>query len=218
MSARRRASGETVADSGSQAFTVSFTSFSLILLAFFIFLDAISVPDRTRQTSVVDALGSEFESSRLLEKPETPAAIVELAEEAAFQVTRQDDQYLITMPGAALFESADANIRQELLPTLHALAEKIANQELQVRIEGHTDSIPIATERFESNWELSAARAVAVLRLFLHHGIPPERLSAVGRAEFHPVADNATEMGRALNRRVVLRLSQPVLQKRWRGE
>jgi chemotaxis protein MotB len=72
-----------------------------------------------------------------------------------------------------------------------------------LRVEGHTDNVPIHTVQFASNWELSAARSIAIARLLLEHGpINPANLSAAGYAEFHPVASNATEDGRAQNRRV----------------
>ena len=72
-----------------------------------------------------------------------------------------------------------------------------------LRVEGHTDNVPIHTAQFASNWELSTARSTAIARLLLEHGpIDPANLAAAGYAEFHPVASNATEDGRTQNRRV----------------
>jgi chemotaxis protein MotB len=72
-----------------------------------------------------------------------------------------------------------------------------------LRIEGHTDNVPIHTAQFASNWELSTARSTAIARLLLERGpINPANLSAAGYAEFHPVASNTTEDGRTQNRRV----------------
>jgi chemotaxis protein MotB len=74
-----------------------------------------------------------------------------------------------------------------------------------LRIEGHTDNVPIHTAEFDSNWELSAARATHIARMFLDlKTIPAEKLSAAGYAEFHPVATNDTAVGRGQNRRVDL--------------
>jgi chemotaxis protein MotB len=73
---------------------------------------------------------------------------------------------------------------------------------LLVRVEGHTDSQPISTSRFPSNWELSAARATTVLRHFVKRSIPASRMSVAGYAGERPIADNTTLDGRALNRRV----------------
>jgi chemotaxis protein MotB len=73
-----------------------------------------------------------------------------------------------------------------------------------LRVEGHTDNVPINTPSFRSNWELSAARAASVVRLFMQRGIDPARLAVIGLGEFRPVADNATEQGRNQNRRVMV--------------
>jgi chemotaxis protein MotB len=74
-----------------------------------------------------------------------------------------------------------------------------------VRVEGHTDNLPIHNVEFDSNWELSSARATAIARVILSlDAIPPQRLSVAGFAEFHPVASNTTPEGRAENRRVDL--------------
>jgi chemotaxis protein MotB len=80
-----------------------------------------------------------------------------------------------------------------------------------LRVEGHTDNVPIHTDQFASNWELSTARSTAITRLLLEHSpINPANLSAAGYAEFHPVASNATEEGRTQNRRVdIILLRRP---------
>ena len=84
-----------------------------------------------------------------------------------------------------------------------------------LRIEGHTDNVPIHTAQFATNWELSTARATAIARLLLERGpIDPANLSAAGYAEFHPVASNATEEGRAQNRRVdIILLRRPAASR-----
>lgn len=205
MRRRRSESLAEEAKAGLDAFTVSFTSFSMILLAFFIFIDSISVSDVIRRSGVLDSLGGEFVyGDRPAESANTPEAILAISRAADFEVIKRGDRYVITMPGALLFESGDDAVRPDAQATLKALARTISTQELAVRIEGHTDSVPIYTSRFASNWELSAARAVSVLRLFLNQGVPAERLSAAGRGEFSPVASNDSAEGRARNRRVVL--------------
>ncbi len=199
----------------SDSFTISFTSFSLILLAFFIFLDAISVPDSIRKSGVVDSLDSQFIRGDMPAEQEilqTPDAIVNIAREADFEVERTGNKFFITLPGAELFESGDDQVRESKLASLNQLASHVADQDLTVRVEGHTDDQPIATPRFASNWELSTARAVSVLKIFLDHGIPASKISAAGRAEFHPIASNEFEDGRAKNRRVMLIISSEAEQ------
>jgi hypothetical protein len=73
-----------------------------------------------------------------------------------------------------------------------------------VRVEGYTDDVPIKNSRFRSNWDLSAARAGSLVHQLIEHGVDPLRLSLAGYGEYRPVADNASEHGRAKNRRVVL--------------
>ena len=95
--------------------------------------------------------------------------------------------------------------RSESLPALRQIAASLSHTPYDLRIEGHTDNIPIHTAEFDSNWELSSARATRIARLFIDlKAISPERISAAGYAEYHPMAGNDTAAGRAENRRVDL--------------
>jgi chemotaxis protein MotB len=101
------------------------------------------------------------------------------------------------------FESGDASIRPEFIPMLNVLAKAFENIPNHVRVEGHTDSVPINTPKFPSNWELSTARATTIVRhLLANYSLRQERLSATGYAEFHPIESNRTRAGRLQNRRV----------------
>jgi chemotaxis protein MotB len=115
------------------------------------------------------------------------------------------DGLVISLREAGFFPSGSAAPKPEALPTLRAIATKLGSEPFDLRVEGHTDNVPIHTAEFDSNWELSSARATRIARLFLEmKAIPPERISAAGYAEFHPVASNDTAQGRAENRRVDL--------------
>jgi chemotaxis protein MotB len=88
---------------------------------------------------------------------------------------------------------------------VHDIIHSLSRTPYDIRIEGHTDNIPIHNLEFNSNWELSSLRATGLVRLFLENrDISPDRLSSAGYAEFHPVASNSTVDGRAENRRVDL--------------
>lgn len=101
------------------------------------------------------------------------------------------------------FESGDASIRPEFIPMLNVLAKAFENIPNHIRVEGHTDSVPINTPKFPSNWELSTARATTIVRYLLaNYSLRQERLSATGYAEFHPIESNRTREGRLQNRRV----------------
>jgi len=115
------------------------------------------------------------------------------------------DGLVISLKEAGFFSSGSATPKPETLPTLRQIAVSLGHTPYDLRIEGHTDNIPIHTAEFDSNWELSSARATRIARIFIGmKAIPPERISAAGYAEFHPVASNDTAEGRSENRRVDL--------------
>jgi len=118
--------------------------------------------------------------------------------------TRLDPRGLVISLGeGSCFDSGSDQLKTGGRELLDALAPHLRARMGQVRIEGHTDNVPIQTVRFPSNWELSTARASALARYLVEaHGFAPEQLSAMGYAEFRPVAPNDTADGRSRNRRV----------------
>ncbi|OLO11534.1 hypothetical protein BTW10_09170 [Chromohalobacter japonicus] len=111
-----------------------------------------------------------------------------------------------------LFSSSRAGLTDEGREVLRQLLDSLQQYEGDITIEGHTDSRPIATDRFPSNWELSTARATAVLRFLVEEGLDSDELRAVGYADTHPLKSNTTPEGRAANRRVELVLHEPESQ------
>jgi chemotaxis protein MotB len=110
---------------------------------------------------------------------------------------------VISLTEAAFFPSGDATIALDSYGTLARLAETIRRLPNPVRLEGHTDSVPINNSKYASNWHLSAARSIAMLELFsTRFAIPPARLGIAGYAETIPIETNETAEGRARNRRV----------------
>ena len=112
----------------------------------------------------------------------------------------------VNMVEAILFDSGKAEVKPEGLVVLGKVIEILKTvTDKSIRIEGHTDNKPIVgplTQRYPTNWELSAARAINVARYVQKQGIEPTKLSAAAFGEFKPVADNATPEGRAKNRRI----------------
>ncbi|MDW5375409.1 OmpA family protein [Halomonas sp. HP20-15] len=108
-----------------------------------------------------------------------------------------------------LFGSGDAELTDPGQDVVQGLVSLLGQYEGTVSVEGHTDSVPISTERYPSNWELSSARATAILRYLVAAGIDPERLRSVGYADTRPLASNDTARGRAANRRVELIIHAP---------
>jgi chemotaxis protein MotB len=113
------------------------------------------------------------------------------------------------MSDKLLFKSGSADVESKGKEALQKLAEVLnKNNEIGIAIEGHTDNVPIKTAIYKDNWDLSAARATNVVRLLTdEYNMDPHRLTAAGRGEFSPVADNSTMEGKAKNRRTEIVLS-----------
>lgn len=109
---------------------------------------------------------------------------------------------VLRVKDVALFDVASDELREDSKPVLELVNDLFGKSKSVLSIEGHTDNVPIARMRFPSNWELSAARSAAVLRHFVGAGLQKTRLSIAGYGDLRPIADNATDEGRAQNRRV----------------
>lgn len=127
-----------------------------------------------------------------------------LVSDGQFSVTRNSRGVVLEINASALFSEGEAELRKEAVKVLAQAALLLQLGEQAIEVEGYTDSLPIKSLRFPSNWELSSARASRVVRLFIDYGVAPARLSVVGSASNNPVASNATPEGRARNRRVTV--------------
>jgi len=103
-------------------------------------------------------------------------------------------------------DKIEPKFRDVLLKILDIIQEM---PDRMIRVEGHTDNTPIHSSRFPSNWELSAARALSVVKLFYKNGEDPTKLSALGYGEFHPIAPNTTEENKRKNRRIEIFVEYP---------
>ena len=137
-----------------------------------------------------------------LQKQLTSALGPEIARhEVVLKASREG--LVISLQEIGFFDSGSAELRPSSEATVQRIAQVLGAQPNNLRIEGHTDDVPIHNAQFTSNWELSTARATEMTRLFItHYNFPAMRLSAAGYAEYHPVANNGTVEGRAQNRRV----------------
>jgi chemotaxis protein MotB len=141
------------------------------------------------------------------------SAVRKLTEaELGIQVTRNDEGTRLAFEDQVLFDFGKDAINPEGFPFLDKIARALADVPYPLRVEGHTDNVPIRTKRFPSNWELSIARAVNVAKYFAQVSkLDPRRLSAVGYGESRPLAQNDTPSNRAKNRRVeILLLTEDV--------
>jgi len=114
-----------------------------------------------------------------------------------------ENEVTISLEGSVAFKPGVAEIKPSIFPTLKGIGKLINKIPNAVRVEGHSDNIPISTPQFPSNWELSIARAVNVTKYLIEHSnVSPLRLSAAGYGDSKPLLPNDTEKHRAKNRRV----------------
>jgi chemotaxis protein MotB len=159
---------------------------------------------RTQETAQVTMPAHVKDDLEKLRKQLTQTLSSQIASHAvALEMGR--DGLVISLREAGFFDSGSATPKPQSLPTLRTIGGKLGETPYDLRVEGHTDNVPIHNAEFESNWELSSLRATSIARLFIEmKAIEPDRVSAAGYAEYHPVASNDTEEGRAQNRRVDL--------------
>jgi len=134
--------------------------------------------------------------------------------EVVLQITPEG--FVISLKELGFFSSGQASLMPGAGDKIERIAKILARPGLDIRIEGHSDNQPIHTAQFNSNWDLSSARAMTVLQLLVNGaGFDPQRLSVAGYGEYRPVSDNSTPEGRKMNRRVdlVVVQSQPIRVK-----
>ena len=224
----RRIRAQKPERSSGSRWEIVYSGFVLILLCFFIMLSSFSTMQEAKVMQFVKSFvtavsilprGAKLESGQvvlsdsadLVDSRSELAKIFNTLEELAYEfnlvkeinlaMTREG--LVMRMSEHTLFGLGSADIADEAVPLLQKVGAIISKTDYLIRIEGHTDNLPIRTERYPSNWELSTARAVNVLRYFIkHHNIDPRRLAAEGFSEFHPLVANDTVENRKKNRRV----------------
>jgi chemotaxis protein MotB len=216
---------------------VSYADFMTLLFAFFVVLYSSSQVDRARMVKLSNAITAGFSAlgagtgsgGAVLLVPGTtappvapdalPGEIIRtrlehgLAEEIqrrTVSIREIPEGLVLSLREIGFFESGSATLQAGSLETFDRIGSVVTTFPCDLRIEGHTDNVPIHNPQFQSNWELSTARASEIIRILLtREHIEPQRLSAAGYAEYHPVAANATEEGRRLNRRVDIVIVAP---------
>lgn len=197
-----------------ESWLITYLDVITLLLVMFVVMLALSggpseVPVAERDAALPTAERVGTESERLSE-PDESEVFAERAREALqaaglsddITVVPQQDGVRFRISNDILFGSGEAVLSEEGIRQLDNLVPLLADSEYQITVAGHTDSLPIQTPRFPSNWELSSARAGSVVRLFENAGVPRNRLQAAGYADTRPLFRNDTEQGRSRNRRV----------------
>jgi chemotaxis protein MotB len=215
-------------DSPGGGWEIVYSGFVLILLCFFIMLSSFATMEEAKVMRFVRSFASAVsifpggrkfdsgtvvvpDSADIIDQKSDLADILEELEvlvgqsrlENEVDISLSPEGLVMRLADHALFDLGVADLSPQALPLLEKIGAIMAKTSYFVRIEGHTDNLPIHTDQFPSNWELSTTRAVNVLRYFSEvHKISPQRLSAVGFAEFQPLAPNDASSQRAKNRRV----------------
>jgi chemotaxis protein MotB len=209
---------------------ITYSDLITLLLAFFIMMYTFSKQDTQRHQEVSERLKAIFRGEsgvvgagsatapKDVNAPPGPAGGGEIEAELEKQIAAMGDAndeghkisvfrdergIVIRIMDRAFFDEGKAELKETAKSALRKIVPILEKSNNQVRIEGHTDDMPINTVEFKSNWELSTRRATEVVRhLIEKYGFLPHRISASGYAEYRPVAANDTEQNRALNRRI----------------
>jgi len=149
-------------------------------------------------------LGGGMENGDMVElQHELESTLALEIERREISLRREPDGLVISLREVGFFESGSGQMKQESQPAFDRIAELLRKRNCRLRIEGHTDNVPVHNAQFASNWELSTARATEIVRLLIvRDGFDPNHLSAAGYAEYRPLGTNRTREGRSMNRRV----------------
>lgn len=213
---RRQFAGLDLADEPEEeTWVTTYMDLLTLLLVLFVVLlasaDFNTTPeDRTRMeqaTAFMTALGIDLDDTSVEELAALGHRLRSDFQAAGFgdqvEITASGDALTVRLSDKILFQSGEAHFTDaQAIELMQPLVVALKRNEYYVSVEGHTDSVPIQTARFPSNWELSSARASFVVRHLIEQGVPPYRLRAIGYGESQPIGDNQTEAGRQLNRRV----------------
>jgi len=166
--------------------------------------DMNSLRDRLQSELAAARAREEANASRLAALRRMAMAFREMVAAGQLRVRIVRGNMVVELPDGVLFDSGRAELRDAANATLERVAQVLGSvPNRNFLVAGHTDNIPVGRRsRYESNWELSASRGVAVVRYLAEHGMSAERLAAAGYADTQPVASNSTDEGRAQNRRI----------------
>ncbi|MBI5809700.1 MAG: OmpA family protein [Deltaproteobacteria bacterium] len=217
---------------------VSYADFITLLFAFFTSLYAMSTVSQSKFKAASESLSSAFSPAiftstmksegPLIAREQRPhilgevkgmfmnnyqkvqAALKELTKDKKLSLVFENEKITIRVADAVLFVPGSDEMMPEGMPVLDELAAALKDVPNDISIDGHTDNIPTNTPRFPTNWDLSSARSLKILKYLIDaHKYDPKRLSASGYGEFRPLTSNDTPDGRAKNRRVELQIFNP---------
>ena len=236
MRRRRNLSGPSNRD----RWLVSYADFITLLFAFFVVMYSAAQIDKRRAGQLATAIQTAFlqkgslppaasdgggaagasphaqepsdSEDQLALKHEIEQTLATEIANGEVGVRNSNEGLVISLREVGFFDTGSDQIKASSVAAFAQLAKILREHGSYIRIEGHTDNIPIHNARFSSNWDLSTARATSTVRLLMHYQLDPERMAAAGYAEYHPVATNTTPQGRAMNRRVDIVIRRKPMQ------
>ena len=218
---RRREENEADADN----FFVSWGDLVTLLLVFFVYLFSISEIDVIKFLEAKDALGSKMdnpvqsekiekmklEQEKLQEMQEKLEEYIETEElEDVVDIEYLDDRLELNFGNALLFTTGSSELKKKALEVMTEVSNITKEINSIIVVEGHTDNIPIKTDQFPSNWELSSARAASVVRSMIAKGVPARRFVVIGYHQYKPLVPNNSVQNRAKNRRVKITIKPDI--------
>lgn len=232
---------EEVDDEGAGEWLVTYADMVTLLLTFFVLLVALANFDTAKYDAVVESIQNTFgkldsprgDLGRLeltrtmprsldqltgIEQEPLLEDLLQIIKRKNIQddvrVTSQGNLVILEVKGQTMFDSGQATLRSEALPLLDQIVGIVRSYpDYVLHVKGHTDPRPISSPKFETNWELSALRATAVLRYLISKGISPKRMTATGYADTEPLVPNSSEENMARNRRVEFVLEKKDIQQ-----
>jgi chemotaxis protein MotB len=207
-------------ESNAERYLLTYADLITLLLGLFIILYAVSNVDASKYENMMQDIGEYFGNEHFAD-PEYKSSYLDMSDnrftlKSSLQKMIEEYNYsnnirlienergiTISIMDNILFESGKAQLSEYSKPVLNKMAQLLKTLPNDIRIEGHTDNVPISTEEFPSNWHLSIARATNTGYFLMNDlGLSQERVSVVGNSEFKPLDDNNSVESRALNRRV----------------
>jgi len=212
----KKSSGEEVPSDyipgGVEPWMATFADMVTLLMVFFVLFYSVEKDNTEKFKSAIDMMVEEdgpdglAKIMKVMDSTEVMQNLKEMRDAtlAAQAEETEEDRIVLRVPGLNLFKKKSAKLTPEARPVLNEIVKiiKTKGKNHKIFIQGHTDDVPIHTAKYESNWELSAVRATAVLRHFYDKGIDPEKLTATGYADTFPMVPNNTKEGRAKNARI----------------
>ncbi len=205
---------------GSPRWTISFADLLSLLLIFFVLLFSMSTTSKVKYQQSIESMQKALLSKKQIEQlGKTDAqnlSDIQQAIDSELKRTGMNNNIStqldnngvrIIVNDSIFYASGEANLLESATPILNTIGKALLKYPYKISIEGHTDNIPISTEKYPSNWELSSARASSVVKHFINtNNINPKRLVAIGYADNRPIAANNSDANRAKNRRVEIKI------------